>query len=67
MALIHELHGILTEQHEILNEGHAKTLELLKLLKSGEVKMTDVELTGGGWKISEPKRLPISWPRKSQA
>ena len=67
MELIHSLHGVLIEQHAILEQGHARTLELLKRLKSGEVKIANVELTPAGWKISEPKRLPISWPCKDQA
>ena len=65
MALIHELHGILIEQNEILAQGQAKTLELLKRLKEGKVKLADVELTATGWKITEPK--PKKAARKSRA
>ena len=64
MELIHSLHGVLIEHHAILEQGHAKTIDLLRQLKAGEIQLADVELNGNGWKITRP---PISWPRKSQA
>ena len=58
MELIHSLPGVLIEQHEILQQGHARTMELLKRLKAGEVKLEEVELTDTGWKIKQPQDEP---------
>ena len=60
MADPHRLLGEAIVNLTTLQEGYARTMELLKRLKAGEVKIAEVELSGTGWKISESKRLPIS-------
>ncbi len=52
---IYEMYGYKSEELELSVEHHQRTFTLLKNLKSGKVKIEDIEIDDKGWHLKGEK------------